>query len=120
MMDINADLLQWFINFLIKKLLVEQLKMQLMSNKELEKELHKLVIRKFQKRKLHSSFIDNIWCADLADIQLISKLNKGFRFLLCVTDIYGKYAWVLPLKDKSGTTITNAFQEIVNNSNQKP
>ena len=106
--------------FFDKKTSGRAIKDAIMSNKELEKELHKPVIRKFQKRKLHSSFIDNIWCADLADIQLISKLNKGFRFLLCVTDIYGKYAWVVPLKDKSGTTITNAFQEIVNNSNQKP
>ena len=52
------------------------------SNKELAKELHK-PIRKFQKRKVHSSFIDNVWGADLADMQLISKFNKGIRFLLC-------------------------------------
>ena len=42
-------------------------------------------------------------------MQLISKSNKGFRFLLCVIDIYSKYAWVTPLKDKKGITITNAF-----------
>ena len=44
-------------------------------------------------------------------MQLISKFNKGFRFLLCVVDIYRKYAWVIPLKDKNGITITNAFQK---------
>ena len=70
------------------------------SNKELAKELHKPIIRTCKKRKIHSSFIENIWFADLANIQLISKFNKGIRFLLCVIDIYGKYAWVIPLKDK--------------------
>ena len=55
-----------------------------------------------------SSFKDNIWGGGLDDMQLISKFNKGFRFLLCVIDIYSKYAWVVPLKDKNGITITNA------------
>ena len=52
-------------------------------------------------------------------MQLISKFNKGFRFLLCVIDIYSKYAWVVP-KDKKGVSITNAFQSILNKSNRKP
>ena len=62
--------------------------------------LHKPIIRKFGKRKVYSSFRDNICGAELADMQLLSKFNKGFRFLLCVIDIYSKYAWVFPLKDK--------------------
>ena len=68
-----------------------------MQNEELAKakELHKPIIRKIEKGKGHSSFIDNIWGADLADIQLISKLNKGFRYLISVIDIYNKYAWVI-------------------------
>ena len=90
------------------------------SNKQLAKELHKPVIRKFNKRKVHSPFIDNIWGADLADMQLISKFNKGFRFLLCVIDIYSKYAYVIPLKDKKGITITNVFQKFLYESNRKP
>ena len=53
-------------------------KIQIMQNEELAEELHKSIIRKFQKRKVHSSFIDNIWDADLGDMQLISKFNKGF------------------------------------------
>ena len=60
--------------------------------KKLAEELHKTIIRKFEKRKVHSSFKDNIWGADLADMQLISKFNKGICFLLCVVDIYCKYA----------------------------
>ena len=67
-----------------------------------------------------SSFRDNIWGADLADMQLLSKFNKGFRFLLCVIDIYSKYAWVVPLKDKKGVSILNAFQKILKESDKKP
>ena len=51
---------------------------------------------------------------------MISKLNKGFRFLLCVIDIYTKYAWVIPLKDKKAITITDAFQKIEDESKPKP
>ena len=72
-------------------------------------EFYKPITRNFNKRKVHSPFIDQIWGADLADMQLISKFNKKFRFLICVVDIYSKYAWVTPLKDKKGMAITNAF-----------
>ena len=53
-------------------------------------------------------------------MQLISKFNKGFWFLLCVIDIYSKYSWVIPLNDKKCITITNAFQKILDESNRKP
>ena len=89
------------------------------QNEQLAEELHEPIISKFKKRELYSAFKDNIWAADLADIQLISKFNKGFRFLLCVIDIYSKYAWVVPLKDKKGISIVNAFQSILNKSNRK-
>ena len=90
------------------------------QNEQLAEELHKPIIRKFKRREVYSAFKDNIWAADLADMQLISKFNKGFRFLLCVIDIYSKYAWVVPLKDKKGVSIINAFQSILNKSNRKP
>ena len=90
-----------------------------MSNKELV-ELRTPIIRKLDKRKEHSSFIDNTWGADLVDVQLIRKFNKGIRFLLCVIDIFSKYVWVISLKDKEGITITNAFQEFFKESNRKP
>ena len=89
------------------------------STKELAEELHKPIIRKINKRKVHSLFIDNIWSADRADMQLISKFNKRFRFLLCVIDIYSKYARVNPLNEKKRITITNAFQKILDKSNRK-
>ena len=53
-------------------------------------------------------------------MQLISKFNKGFRFLLCVIDIFIKYAWVIPLKVKKGLSIVNAFQKILDDSDRKP
>ena len=79
MMDINVDLLQWFIHFLIKNL-VEQFKQEYISNKDLAEELHKPIIRKFEKRKVHSPFIDNTQGADLADRQLIRNLIKQLHF----------------------------------------
>ena len=75
------------------------------------------LLENFKKRKVQSAFKDNIWAADLANMQLISKFNKRFRFLLCVNDIYSKYAWVVPLKDKKGVSIANAFQSILTKFN---
>ena len=106
--------------FFDKKTSGSGIKNENISNKESVEELHKLIIRRFNKRKVRSLFIDNNWGSDLADMQLISKFNKGFRFLSCFIDIYSKYAWVIPLKDKKGITITNAFPKILDESNRKP
>ena len=65
------------------------------KNMQLADELHKPITKKFEKRKVYSSFRYNIWGADVADMQLLSKFNKGFKFLLCVIDIFSKYAWVI-------------------------
>ena len=92
---------------------------EIKQTEQLAEQLQKPLIKKFKRRKLFSSFKDNIWGADLADMQLISKFNKGFRFLLCVIDIVSKYAWVVLLKDKKGMTIVNAFQKIINYSKRK-
>ena len=75
-------------------------------------EHHKPIIRKLQKRKVYSVFKDNISGADLADTQLISKFNKEFRFLLCVIDIFSKYAWLVPLKGKKVLVLLMAFRKI--------
>ena len=74
------------------------------------------LLENLKKRKVYSSLKDNIWGVDLADIQLLSKFNKRFRFLLCVIDIFRKYAWVIPLEDKKVTSIVNAFQKILSDS----
>ena len=83
------------------------------ENIQLAKALRKPIIRKFGKRKVYSSIKDKIWGVDLADMELISKFNKGFRFLLFFIDTYSKYASVVPLKDKKGVTIVNAFKQIL-------
>ena len=90
------------------------------QNQQLAEELHKSIIRKFEKRKVHAAFKDNVWGADLADMQLLRKYNKGIRFLLCVIGIFSKYAGVAPLKDKKGVSIATAFQSILKQSNRKP
>ena len=77
-------------------------------------------MKNLEKKKVHAAFKDNIWGTDLADMQLLSRYNKGIRFLLCVIDIFSKYAWVVPLKDKKGVSFVTAFQSILKQSNRKP
>ena len=83
-------------------------------------ELHKPIIRKFKRRKVYC-----IWGVDLADMQSLSKYNKGSKCLLCTIDLFSKYAWVIPIKDKKGTSIVDAFKKILGDStelhlNRKP
>ena len=106
--------------FFDKKSKVSGVNMASEFNKQLAEKLHKPIIRKFKKITVYSRHRDNIWGVDWADMQLISKLNKGFRFLLCVIDIFSKYAWVFPLKDKKGISIAGAFQKMLDDSNRKP
>ena len=62
------------------------------SNYQLANELHKPIIKKFKKRKVYSSFKDNIWGIDLADMQSLSKFNIGIKYLLWAIDLFSKYA----------------------------
>ena len=118
---------QWSINFLLKKPLggaatlanKSSMKNKNIFNKELWEELHKPIIRKFNEKSA-LTFINNIWGVDLADMQLINKFNKRIRFLLSVIDIYSKYTWVIPLKDKKRIAIINALRSIVGESNRRP
>ena len=79
-------------------------------NYQLANELHRQINKKFDRRKVYSSFRDNIWSVDLADMQSLSKYNEGIKYLLCAIDLFSKYAWVVPLKDTRGIGIVNAFQ----------
>ena len=63
---------------------------------------------------------DNIWGLDLADMESLSKYNKGIKYLLCAIDLFSKYAWVIPIKDKKGTSIVNAFKKIISKGQRKP
>ena len=90
------------------------------SSSVLADELHKPVNKKFEKRKVYSQFKDNIWGADLADMQSLSRKNKGIKYLLCGIDLFSKYAFVIPLKDEKGNSIVNAFDKKIKQSNRKP
>ena len=81
---------------------------------------HKPIIRKFNKGKVYSQFKDNIWGVDLVDMQSLGRKNKGIKYLLCAIDLYSKYAFVIPIKDKKGISIVNAFDKIIKQSNRKP
>ena len=82
-------------------------------NYQLANELHRQIIRKFKIRKVCSSFRDNIWGVDLADMQSLTKYSKGIKHLLCAIDLFSNYVWVVPLKYKIRITIVNAFQKIL-------
>ena len=89
-------------------------------NEQLAEELHKPVMKKFKRRKVYARFKDNIWAADLVEIGSLCSKNKNVKHLFCVIDVFTKYAWVKPLKDKKGETVLNAFIDIANESNHKP
>ena len=82
-------------------------------NYQLANELYKQIIRKFKRKNVYSSFRDNIWGVDVADIQSLNKYNHGIKYLLCAIDLVSKYPWVVPLKDKTGISIVNIFQKII-------
>ena len=89
------------------------------SSSILADELHKPIIKRFNKRKVYSQFKDNIWGVDLADMQSLSGKNKGIKYVLCGIDLFSKYAFVIPLKDKKGISFVNAFNKIIKQSNRK-
>ena len=90
------------------------------SSSLLADELHKPIIKKFDKRKVYLQLKDNIWGVDLVGMQSLSRKNKGIKHLLCAIDLYSKYAFVIPLKDKKGIRIVNAFNKIIKQSSRKP
>ena len=106
--DINLDLLQLFINFLIKELLVVVLKIKIFMIKNYSKNYTNQLLEILIKDKY------------TIDMKLLSKFNKRFRFLLRIIDIYSKYALTVPLKDKKPITINNVFQKLLDESNCKP
>ena len=91
------------------------------DQEQLAEELHKPVNKKFKRRKVYVRFKDNIWAAYIAEMESLSSKNKNVKYLLCVIDVFTKYAWVKPLKGKKGKAVVNAFMSlIVNESNGKP
>ena len=89
------------------------------DNKILSEELHKPKRKNYLRRKIIVNHIDEIFAADLVEMQKFSKINKGYRYLLTCIDIFSKYAFAIPLKDKKGITIKNALQKIFNKRKPK-
>ena len=90
------------------------------ETKQLTDELHKPIIKNFKRRKVYSSFKDNIWGVDLADMTLISNFNKRIKYLLCVIDLFSIFTWIVGLKDKKGASMVIGFQKILDSSKRKP
>jgi len=83
-------------------------------------ELHRKVIKNFPKRKVIVYGLDDIWGADLVDMQEWEKENNGYKYMLNVIDVFSKYAWSKPLKNKNSDNVLNAFKNIINESKRKP
>ena len=117
LMVIKEDQHQWFPNFLIKNLhdLINLVEVESLMNQTIKWQMNFInqLLENFKKRKVYSCFRDNNWGVDLADMQSLSKYNKGIKQLLCAIDIFSKYAWVVPLKDKKAISVINIFQKII-------
>ena len=106
---------QQYGTFLVKNIIRSKRKLGLgveNHNKILSEELHKPKRKNYPRRKIIVNHINEIFAADLVEMQKFAKLNKGYRYLLTCIDIFSKYSWVIPLKDKKGITIKNALQKI--------
>ena len=89
-------------------------------SQQLAEELTKPITKNFRKRRVISYGIDKIWAADLVEIQKFSKWNKGIKYLLMVIDVFSKYGWIAPLKDKKTESVSTAFDEIFKKAKRKP
>ena len=113
---------QQYGTFLVKNIIRSKRKLGLgveNHNKILSEELHKSKRKNYPRRKIIVNHIDEIFAADLVEMQKFAKLNKGYRYLLTCIDIFSKFAWVIPLKDKKGITIKNALEKIFNKRKPK-
>lgn len=88
--------------------------------KQIVDELHRDARRRFPRRRVIVKGLSEIWQADLVEMQEHSVVNKGYRYLLTVIDIFSKYAWAKPLLDKTGLTVVKAFKEIFDDSKTHP
>ena len=112
---------QQYGTFLVKNIIQSKRKLGLgveNHNKILSEELHKPKRKNYPRRRIIVNHIDEIFAADLVEMQKFAKLNKGYRYLLTCIDIFSKFAWVIPLKDKRGITIKNALEKFLIKENQ--
>ena len=89
-------------------------------SQQLADELHKPVTRNVSKISVISNGIDEIWAVDLVEMQKFSKCNTGVKYLLRVINVFSKYGWIKPLKDKKTETVSKAFDDIFKSGKRKP
>ena len=99
------------------RLSLQYLSATMQWSNDLTNELFKPSRKKFQRRRVVSLFVDHIWATDLLDLQRYSRVNKGYKYILVVVDVFSKYAWLKALKTKKGVVVAKAFKEIIRNSN---
>ena len=90
-----------------------QLKKKLTFTNDLAEELYKPVSKKFDRRRVNVNGIDEIWAADLIDMQAFSKDNKGIKYLITVIDVFSKFVWIVNLKRKTGKEVAHVFLRIL-------
>lgn len=83
-------------------------------------EIHRRVVRKFKRAQVITNGIDDVWAADLVDMNQLSEHNDNWKYILTIIDCFSRFAWAVPLKDKMGSTILKAFQKISVDSGRKP
>ena len=83
-----------------------------LKKKGLAEELHKPIRRKFKRCRVLVYGIDRIWAADSVDMQVFSKFNRGVKYLLAVIDVFSKYGWLIPLKDKTGKSVASVLKDL--------
>ena len=105
---------------LAKTLIGAKRKLGLGMSDQLADELHKPVRKKFKKRRVIAKHVDDIWAADLVDMQSYSRTNKGFKYILMIIDVFSKYGWAIPLKNKTAAEIVRAFTELWNSGEKVP
>ena len=109
----NPSLREGLDKSIVSKLIGTNVKFGMgVEKKSLAEELHKPIRRKFNKRRVLVNGIDRIWAADLVDMQAFSKFNRGVKYLLAVIDVFSKYGWLIPLKDKTGKSVASALETI--------
>ena len=104
---------------IVSRLIGTKVKFGMGVTKSLAEELHKPVRRKFKRRRVLVNGIDKIWAADLVDMQAFSKFSWGVKYLLVVIDIFSKYGWLIPLKDKTGKSVASALESIFKERKQE-
>jgi len=88
--------------------------------KQLTKELLKPKLKRFPRRRVFSPSVDAIWAGDLLDIHQYARVNKNYTFILVLIDVFSKYAWARPLKNKEGVSVARMLEDVFNTSKRCP